>query len=42
MMRRCSHPFCRTSLEDVAATCPHDMPFCEDCIWEEVCSECAR
>lgn len=41
MTRRCSHPFCRTSLDEYPVECPHRLPFCADCVIEEVCSECA-
>jgi hypothetical protein len=39
--RRCSHPHCRTTLDEYPVECPHGLPFCEHCTWEEVCSECA-
>ncbi len=41
MIRRCSHPHCRTSLDEYPTECPHSLPFCDACTWEEACSECA-
>lgn len=39
---RCAHGLCRTSLNDGAwVACPHGLKFCEACVWEEACSECA-
>lgn len=40
-MTRCAHPACRTSLDEYPVTCPHNLPFCSVCVWEEVCPECA-
>lgn len=38
---RCAHPHCRTSLtEETVTYCPHDLPFCEMCVWEDGCNEC--
>lgn len=40
-LTRCSHQQCRTSLtEDTVTYCPHDLPFCEACVWEDACDEC--
>lgn len=42
MTPRCSRVDCRTSLTDeTTVNCPHDLPFCEHCTWEEGCIECA-
>lgn len=41
MTRRCAHPFCRTSLDPHPVECPHGLPFCDSCTWEEACDECA-
>ena len=41
MIHSCAHPACRTSLNDeTAAYCPHVLPFCEHCVWEDGCDEC--
>lgn len=41
-LTRCSHPTCRTSLtEDDATFCPHNLPFCQDCTWEDSCESCS-
>lgn len=38
---RCAHGHCRTSLtEETAVFCPHGLPFCEHCTWEEACDDC--
>lgn len=38
---RCAHGHCRTSLtEETAVFCPHLLPFCEHCTWEEACDRC--
>lgn len=38
---RCAHGHCRTSLADETAVfCPHLLPFCEHCTWEEACDRC--
>lgn len=38
----CTRTDCRTSLaDDTTVYCPHGLPFCEHCTWEEGCSECA-
>lgn len=38
---RCAHGHCRTSLTDETAVfCPHALPFCENCTWEEACDDC--
>lgn len=40
-LTRCAHPHCRTSLTEESVTyCPHDLPFCELCVWEDGCDEC--
>lgn len=38
-LRRCS--ICRTSIAEYPVECPHGLPFCEHCTWEEACAECA-
>lgn len=41
-LTRCAHPHCRNSLtEDTVTYCPHDLPFCELCVWEDSCEDCA-
>lgn len=41
MIRNCSHPTCRTSLDDESAVyCDHSMPFCHLCEWADGCDEC--
>lgn len=40
LTRRCAHPACRTSLDEYAVECPHGMPFCEHCTWEDACEDC--
>jgi hypothetical protein len=40
LTRRCSHPHCRTSLDEYAVECPHGLPFCEHCTWEDGCESC--
>lgn len=40
LTRRCAHPTCRTSLDDYPTECPHRLPFCPSCVWEEGCDEC--
>jgi hypothetical protein len=38
----CSHPACHTSLTDEQVIyCPHDMPFCGNCTFEDICLMCA-
>lgn len=42
-LTRCAHPHCRTSLtEETVTYCPHDLPFCEACVWEDGCDECGQ
>lgn len=38
--RTCAHPHCHTSLNEYAVECPHGLPFCEHCTWEDGCDEC--
>lgn len=40
MIRRCTNYHCRTSLDEHPIECPHGLPFCEHCVWEEGCDEC--
>lgn len=41
MIRRCAAPFCRTTLTDEDTIhCPHQLPFCEHCTWEDGCDDC--
>lgn len=40
MIRNCAHPSCRTSLDECPIECPHGLPFCEHCTWEDGCDEC--
>lgn len=40
MIRTCAHPHCHTSLDEYAVECPHGLPFCEHCTWEDGCDEC--
>ena len=40
---RCTHPHCRTSLtDDDTSRCPHNRAFCDMCVWEDGCDECAN
>jgi hypothetical protein len=39
---RCAHPHCRTSLDEHPVTCPHGLPFCAHCTWEDGCGDCDR
>lgn len=42
-LTRCAHPHCRTSLtEETVTYCPHGLPFCEACVWEDGCDECGQ
>lgn len=42
-LTRCAHPHCRTSVtEESVSYCPHDLPFCPECVWEDGCDECAN
>lgn len=41
MIRACAHPHCRTSLDTNPVECPHGLPFCDHCVWEDGCDECA-
>lgn len=42
-LTRCAHPFCRTSVtEDDVSFCPHNLPFCEGCAWEDGCDDCGN
>lgn len=42
-LTRCAHPFCRTSVtEDDVSFCPHNLPFCEACCWEDGCDDCGN
>lgn len=40
MTRRCTNYHCRTTLDEHPVTCPHALPFCEHCTWEDGCDEC--
>lgn len=41
MIARCSHPTCRTSLDDESVVyCGHDVKFCEYCDWGDGCDDC--
>lgn len=39
--KTCAAPTCRTSLDEYPVTCPHGVEVCGDCVFEEVCAECA-
>lgn len=42
-LTRCAHPHCHTSVtEDDVSFCPHNLPFCEACTWEDGCDDCAN
>ena len=36
----CRCTVCRTSLDEYPATCPHGLPYCDACVWEDGCEEC--
>ena len=41
MISHCSHPTCRTSLDDESVVyCGHDVKFCEHCDWADGCDDC--
>jgi hypothetical protein len=39
-VKTCAATTCRTSLDENPVTCPHELPFCDNCTWEETCAEC--
>jgi hypothetical protein len=41
VIHHCARTDCRTSLDEHPVTCPHGLPFCEHCTWEEACAGCS-
>ena len=40
-IKTCAATTCRTSIDEYPVTCPHELAFCGDCVFEETCAECA-